>query len=231
MANERDNTVPAQGQLSPDARIRGRGNSSPRILFLGNSITLHAPKADIGWTGDWGMAASEPEKDYVHQTVQALQKEFPGLSWRIGQLADWERAFWQDAQILEDFQCLRDWQPEVIFSVILGANTPEETLNDHDFALHYGRMLKFFNPEGRSRVIVTNLFWENPRKDAAILHSAREAGAEWVDVNDLGRRDEMMALGQFAHAGVAMHPSDAGMAELARRLVAAFHRAESVSQK
>lgn len=93
MANERDNTVPAQGQLSQDARIRGAGKSSPRILFLGNSITLHGPKADIGWTGDWGMAASEPEKDYVHQTVRMLRAENPGLSWRIGQLADWERAF------------------------------------------------------------------------------------------------------------------------------------------
>ena len=112
MANERDNTVPAQGQLSQDARIRGAGDTSPRILFLGNSITLHGPKADIGWTGDWGMAASEPEKDYVHQTVRMLRAENPGLSWRIGQLADWERAFWLDRQGLDDFQCLRDWQPD-----------------------------------------------------------------------------------------------------------------------
>ena len=34
----------------------------------------------------------------------------------------------------------------------------------------------------------------------------------------------MMALGQFAHAGVAIHPSDAGMAEFARRLADALHK-------
>ncbi len=28
-----------------------------RILFLGNSLTLHGPKPEIQWTGNWGMAA------------------------------------------------------------------------------------------------------------------------------------------------------------------------------
>ncbi|MCY2988855.1 MAG: glycoside hydrolase family 127 protein [Planctomycetota bacterium] len=43
-----------------------------RILFLGNSITLHGPKADIDWTGNWGMAASSEDKDYVHLVTSAL---------------------------------------------------------------------------------------------------------------------------------------------------------------
>ena len=36
-----------------------------RVLVYGNSIALHAPKADIGWTNCWGMAASAPERDLI----------------------------------------------------------------------------------------------------------------------------------------------------------------------
>lgn len=27
-----------------------------KILFLGNSITIHGPKEELGWNGHWGMA-------------------------------------------------------------------------------------------------------------------------------------------------------------------------------
>ena len=37
-----------------------------RILFLGNSLTLHGPREEIGWKHNWGMAASAPERDFVH---------------------------------------------------------------------------------------------------------------------------------------------------------------------
>ena len=34
-----------------------------KILFVGNSITSHGPKADIDWRGNWGMAATSLDKD------------------------------------------------------------------------------------------------------------------------------------------------------------------------
>ena len=43
-----------------------------RILFLGNSLTLHGPKPEIEWTGNWGMAASAQDKDFVHLLTAAI---------------------------------------------------------------------------------------------------------------------------------------------------------------
>ena len=56
------NPVPAVGQNAADVRAAG-DSGHPRILFIGNSITRHGPRPSIGWTNDFGMAASSIDKD------------------------------------------------------------------------------------------------------------------------------------------------------------------------
>ena len=63
-----------------------------KILFLGNSITLHGPAPEIGWTGNWGMAASARDKDYVHQLLDRISKAAGGTpKVMIRNIADFER--------------------------------------------------------------------------------------------------------------------------------------------
>ena len=65
-----------------------------KVLFLGNSITKHGPKADIDWSGNWGMAASAESKDYVHLVTQGIlrrQSSVPEVL--VKNIADFERAY------------------------------------------------------------------------------------------------------------------------------------------
>lgn len=221
MFRESDNNVPGENQVAQDKRISGEGNGAPRFLFLGNSVTLHNPLPAIGWSGRWGMAASEESRDYVHAFMAQARRKHPDAAWRIGQLADWERNFWKDEEVLKDFSALRDWRPDYILCVILGANTPQESLEAHDFGAHYRRMLRFFNPDGHARLILTDMFWRSPAKDTSIRAAAQDMNAAFVGLNDLGDNDAMMAVGLFAHNGVAHHPGDRGMQEIAARLLRA----------
>ena len=53
------NALPARGQDAPGPLKKIK---TDKILFLGNSITLHAPSESIGWMTNWGMAASAQDK-------------------------------------------------------------------------------------------------------------------------------------------------------------------------
>ena len=49
------------------------GHTPPAILFVGNSITAHLPLPEVGWMQKNGMAATDPDSDYVHRTLRYLE--------------------------------------------------------------------------------------------------------------------------------------------------------------
>ena len=67
-------------------------DSFRKVLFLGNSITKHGPKADIAWSGNWGMAASAEAHDYVHLVTQGIATKTGAASGvMVKNIADFER--------------------------------------------------------------------------------------------------------------------------------------------
>ena len=78
---------------SPSVRFENLSNEGLRVLFVGNSVTLHGPSEPIGWFGDWGMAASGKEKDYVHLVEDHIKTKYPNASFCICNAADWERGY------------------------------------------------------------------------------------------------------------------------------------------
>ena len=98
------NTVSGDGQMinSSEVSFLGNKNAKKRILVLGNSITRHGPKKEIGWERDWGMAASLPEKDFVHRLYDMLIENGEDIYMFIRQASFWEGHF-LDENIMSEF--------------------------------------------------------------------------------------------------------------------------------
>ncbi len=219
--NAKANTVSSRGQLEESrfVRIVRHENSAMRVLFVGNSITRHGPAPQIGWHGDWGMAASAEDKDYVHQVLAALNKRCGEVDYCIAQCAEWERHYWDDEAILNQYYTdacdfAADW---VI--VRIGSNMPHDKTSEIDCKPHFDRMIRFFASNPKARVIVTDNFWRYDAVDQAIREITAERGYTFCRIGDLELDERCMALGQFEHGGVARHPSDFGMARIAERIL------------
>lgn len=216
---EADNTVSAKGQLAPEQTVTGAENTGVKILFIGNSITLHGINHDIGWPHLWGMAASAEEKDYVHQTVRMAREVTPDISWKIAQVSEWEIAYWEGESVLEQYREAADWNADILV-MRFGENISPEKLDQHPLVPEILRLFDFFNPHGTAKTLVTTLFWPHGPKNDALLEAAKIRNFPVIDISELGTRDDMKAIGLFEHAGVAAHPGDLGMLTIAEAVFA-----------
>jgi len=187
---------------------------------LGNSITRHAPALDIGWPHDWGMAASKEENDYVHVAVKMLDEIYGKVNYCTACCGDWERAYMQDEKIPR-WNLAREFEADIIV-VRLGENIwgpLRENLDKVPLYPHLDTFIKHFKVKENAKVVVTDLFWAFEGIDKVLRQVCEENGYSLVHISDLGETDEMKALGQFWHEGVALHPNDNGMRAIAERVV------------
>ena len=201
-----------------------------KILFLGNSITLHGPAESIGWTGNWGMAASAEEKDYVHLVIQALSEPaasgIPAPKFMVQNIADFERDYGAYAVGEKLRECI-DFKPGLLILAI-GENVPElsSVESETQFRNSVDTLLKAFQKDGNPTIIVRSSFWPSSNKDAILKQAAGDAGAIFVDISELAKEEANFARSerQIAHAGVAAHPGDRGMKAIADAIVNAIKK-------
>ena len=96
------NTVDAGNQLKESETVRfinheGKGK---RVMIVGNSITLHGIKEDIGWFNEWGMAASAKEKDYAHILMSEISKIDSDAAFCICQVSAWEQNYKKGKEVV-----------------------------------------------------------------------------------------------------------------------------------
>ena len=195
-----------------------------KILFVGNSITKHGPKADIDWHGNWGMAATSEDKDYVHLVTKSLAaKHGAQPEILVKNVADFERAH-VGYDIAGKFADAAAFKADLII-LCIGENvaalkTPEAQA---DYQTQVTALLKAIKTNPKAAIIVRSSFWPSETKDSAMRQACEAVGGTFVDIGALSKDEQNYARSErpYKHAGVANHPGDRGMAAIAEAIVKA----------
>ena len=220
----KNNTVSSSGQLkdTPSVRFYNPEGKGKRVMFVGNSITLHGILPSIGWERECGMAASSIEKDYVHLLMGKTDALCPDSAYCICQVAEWEREFYLGEEKHAPYQNASFFGADVIILRFI-ENCPADGFDAAVFKENLAKLAAFLDPAKKARIIVTTGFWRHPG-DKALEEFAAENALPCVLLGDLGEKDEMKAPGLYCHAGVAAHPGDLGMEHSAKRIFAELEK-------
>ncbi|MBB5035274.1 SGNH/GDSL hydrolase family protein [Prosthecobacter vanneervenii] len=205
--------------------MAAQASAQTKVLFLGNSITKHGPKADIDWKGNWGMAASAEANDYVHLVTKGLtDKAGAAPEVMVKNIADFERAY-AGYDVPAKLKEAIDFHADLIILAI-GENVPALKTAEDKAKLQASvtTLLNALKAGKKPIILVRSCFWANAAKDEALSLACSAVEGVYVDISTLGKDESNYARSErpYKHAGVANHPGDKGMAAIAAALLKAF---------
>jgi len=205
-----------------DGELRTGNDGKVDMLFVGNSITYAYANYQYWW-GSWGGCATIRDNDYAHILSKAVSKRCPVRMEAMG-LSEWETKHTDRAEMLLGLEGhLRKNLDYVI--VFLGENIGNTDTLQADFEY----MIEYIGENAPdAQILIIGQFWEDEIKDKAKKNACDNAGATFVDLTYVQNKEEYqcglgtVVLGDdgqehiVEHPGVAIHPGDVGMEEIAR---------------
>ena len=214
-------SVSRENQVKQPVWFSGKKNGSPRIMFIGNSVTLHGPLASIGWHGNWGMAASDIKKDYVHIFIHEVVKKYKNAEFCIVQASSWERNY-KDYDYDINFSVAKHFNPDIIICSI-SANIHEEEFEKDAFKINLKKLHRYFSCES-TKIIESSAIFGSAKKNEAISEYVDENDNVYLAyVTDILQDESNRAIGLFEHKGIQGHPGDKGMRLIAERFLEKFN--------
>lgn len=192
-----------------------------RVAVLGNSLTLHGPAPDIDWHGNFGMAASSEERDFVHLLQARMGSAFgtkPELF--VRNIADFERNH-QTYEVDKNLQELADFRPDlIIFAIGENVSPIQDEKGELLYQASCKRLFQFASKLQPRAIVVRGTFWNDPAKNRAMHSAADSVGAIFISLEGLDQDVANFAKSEkeFKHEGVAGHPGDRGMFQIAEKI-------------
>ncbi len=192
---------------------RPSGKKIRTVTLYGNSIVAHDPAPAIGWEGNWGMAASCRDSDYVHIVKASLERLEPSVKVSWGNLATFERDW-----TTYDLSQLATYGKSDLVVIKISENVQFKEGMETGFLASYDRLIRQLSGPD-TQVVIVEGFWPSPVNDM-LRRYASAHDYPFIALSDLFANDKTnAAIGLFANEGVANHPSDKGMRNIAARIM------------
>lgn len=189
-------------------------------LCIGNSITRHG-KCEY-WFGEWGMAASNLENDYVHVLDTLLGDNSSGKAINF---STWETLAHDRAQTLSLLDTYLNTSLDLV-TIQLGENVVEKTTIESDF-IDLIEYVKEKSPN--SKIIIIGQFWANDIIENAKINASNKCDVTFISLAEIQTPEYQWTLGAeiygddglthtINHNGVAKHPNDLAMKYIANKI-------------
>jgi hypothetical protein len=195
--------TPAAAQTIPPAP-----QPALRILFAGNSLTYGRIHAE--WPGGWGMAASAPDRDYVHRTQLLLA----AATGRVPEIAVASLDLNRDEYFAEAQATAAAFGADI---AVVQMGDQAWALPEAEYKTRLRMVARWFAP---ARLVITGS-WYQTHCEQWNRDVAAELGATFVPLHDLYAPANWQYADCAVPGGVCGHPGDRGMALIAERVAQA----------
>lgn len=198
-----------------------------KCIVLGNSITLHG--INSYWWGEWGMAASTRENDFVHKLESKINSRGLNYVCTPVNIANWETSL--DLNSV-NFSALKIADYDVVV-IRLGENISDDVESEVcEMALK--ELISSIKKQNKDiKIYMTGVFWPNASKETAIKNAASLENVKYINIDKFYTNENMHTLGDqvygddgllhtIEHGGVAAHPNDLGMEAIAEEIFIAM---------
>jgi len=187
-----------------------------KVLILGNSITWHPASPSINWFGNWGMAATAADKDFLSLLTDKIKENNEQNEVLGRNVYPFERAY--ETISLTEFEDLKTFKADIIV-IRFGENIAEpERAATPELQIAVNTFVDYLADGRPVKVILTTPFWTNLGVNQNFLALSEQNKWPLIPLHDLSLANENMALERFENSSVGRHPGDLGMERIASRI-------------
>ena len=184
--------------------------SSREILIVGNELTKCAPVTEMGWSGNWGLAASSEGNDYAHRLITLIRKKLPRAVLRLDNImyedtmTGWDHLIPNNAAVII-IQIGDNWR---------GGVSAEEYGNA------YKQMLEELRDGDKTKLLICLGPWHNKEIEPVIAAAAKAAGACYISLAPIAKvpANRVDSGGAKLNPETALYPGDTGMRAIAEAI-------------